>query len=109
MRVKKGVPLPETVEILASLGENIRLARLRRSVPMSLQAERAGVSRPTISMIEKGSPSVAIGSYVQVLVALGLERDLLKVAADDGLGRKLQDLNLPVRQRASKIGRGTRK
>jgi hypothetical protein len=53
-------------------------------------------------MIEKGAPSVALGNYVQVLVSLGLEKDLLKVAADDELGRALQDLNLSSRQRASK-------
>lgn len=99
---KKAVLFPKTITILEQFGENIKLARLRRNISSSLQAERAGISRPTLSMIEKGSPSVSLGNYVQVLVSLGMEKDLLKVAADDELGRTLQDLNLPIRQRASK-------
>lgn len=105
MGQKKTVILPKTMSILETFGDNIRLARLRRNISSSLQAERAGISRPILTMIEKGSPSVSFGSYVQVLVALGLEKDLLKVASDDELGRKLQDLNLPVRQRAPKKGK----
>ena len=99
---KKATLFPKTATILERFGENIRLARLRRNISTSLQAERAGISRPTLCMIEKGSPSVSLGNYVQVLVSLGLEKDLLNVAADDELGRTLQDLNLPHRQRASK-------
>ena len=57
-------------------------------------AARAGISRSTLWLIEKGDPGVAIGSYVQVLFVLGLERDLDKVATDDILGRKLQDAKL---------------
>ena len=105
MRVKKTALLPKTISILETFGENIRLARLRRNISSSLQAERAGISRPILMMIEKGSPSVSLGSYIQVLVSLGLEKDFLKVAADDELGRKLQDLNLPLRQRASQKGK----
>ena len=105
MGQKKKILFPKTVTILERFGENIKLARLRRNVSTSLQAERAGISRPTLAMIEKGSPSVSLGSYVQVLVSLGLEKDLLKVAADDEMGRTLQDLNLPMRQRASKKGK----
>ena len=104
MGQKKTALFPKSISILETLGENIRLARLRRNISSSLQAERAGISRPTLLMIEKGSPSVSMGSYVQVLVALGMEKDLLKIAADDELGRKLQDLNLPVRQRTPKKG-----
>jgi len=104
MGQKKTALFPKSISILETLGENIRLARLRRNISSSLQAERAGISRPTLLMIEKGSPSVSMGSYVQVLVALGMEKDLLKIAADDELGRKLQDLNLPVRQRTPKTG-----
>lgn len=102
MKQKKTELFPQTISILEALGENIRLARLRRNISSSLQAERAGISRPTLIMIEKGSPSVSLGSYVQVLVALGQEKDLLNVAADDELGRKLQDLKLPIRQRISR-------
>jgi DNA-binding XRE family transcriptional regulator len=65
-------------------------------------AERANISRPTLLSIEKGMPGVAIGSYAQVLFVLNLERDLLKVAADDILGRKLQDAELRVKERAPK-------
>jgi len=102
MSKKETALFPKTVKILETLGENLKLARLRRNVSAALQAERAGISRPTLTMIEKGSPSVSLGSYVQVLVALGLEKDLLQVAADDELGRKLQDLKLSVRRRAPK-------
>ena len=105
MAQKKNVLFPKTVSVLKRFGENIRLARLRRNISSTLQAERAGISRPTLTMIEKGAPSVSLGNYVQVLVSLGLEKDFLKVAADDELGRKLQDLNLPVRQRATRKDR----
>lgn len=102
MANRKTVLFPKTTAILERLGENIRLARLRRNISSSLQAERAGISRPTLAMIEKGSPSVSLGNYAQVLVSLGLQEDLLRVAAEDELGRTLQDLNLKVRRRASK-------
>ena len=105
MGQNKTALFPKTISILETFGENIRLARLRRNISSSLQAERAGISRPTLTMIEKGAPTVSLGSYIQVLVTLGLEKDLLKVAADDELGRKLQDLNLPVRQRAPRKGK----
>jgi len=99
---QNNILFPQARAILERMGENIRLARLRRNIPAALQAERAGISRPTLAMIEKGAPSVSLGSYVQVLTALGMDQDLLKVGADDELGRKLQDLNLPIRSRAAK-------
>jgi hypothetical protein len=43
-----------------------------------------------------------MGAYVQVLLAIGIVDDVLLIAKDDVLGRKLQDLNLPVRKRAPK-------
>ncbi len=85
---------PKTLRMLQQFGANIRLARLRRNVTAKLTAERAGISVVTLSQIERGAPTVALGNYVQVLVTLNLEKDILKVAADDELGRKLQDLGL---------------
>lgn len=105
MSKKATVILPQTQDILEQMGEQIRLARLRRHLSAELVAERAGLSRMTLSNIEKGSPSVAIGSYAAVLHALnGMDKDLLLVAKDDELGRKLQDLELPTRRRAPKKG-----
>ena len=105
MSKKATVVLPQTQEILNQMGEQIRLARVRRHLSAELVAERAGLSRVTLSNIEKGSPSVAIGSYAAVLHALnGMDKDLLLVAKDDELGRKLQDLELPTRRRAPKKG-----
>ena len=96
------VLLPKQQKLLEALGENLKLARLRRGFSAELVAERAGISRASLWAVEKGSPSVAMGIYVAVLNALSLENDLLKLAADDELGRKLQDLNLPLRARAPK-------
>ena len=65
-------------------------------------AERAGISRATLWAVEKGSPSVSMGAYMQVLFVLGLDEDILHVAADDELGRKLQDAELLTKKRAPK-------
>ena len=101
---KRGVAAsPKTAEILEQMGEQIKLARLRRRLSAELVAERAGISRATLWNVEKGSPSVAIGIYAAVLHALGnMDNDFLLVAKDDELGRILQDLELPVRRRAPK-------
>ena len=98
---KAVILLPQTQHLLAQMGEQIRLARLRRHISSELVAERARVSRATVTAVEKGSPSVAMGCYAAVLHALnGMDKDLLLVAKDDEFGRKLQDLELPVRRRA---------
>ena len=101
---KRGVTVsPKTVQMLEQMGEQIKLARLRRRLSAELVAERAGISRATLWNVEKGSPSVAIGIYASVLHALGnMDKDFLLVAKDDELGRTLQDLELPVRRRAPK-------
>ena len=83
------------------VGEQIRLARLRRNLSVAQVAERATCSPLTVSR-EKGVPTVAIGIYLRVLYALQLDDDILFLAKDDELGRALQDMNLPQRERASK-------
>lgn len=101
--MKKPILLfPATARKLQEMGKNIRLARLRRKLSAEQLALRAGISRSTLWMIEKGSPAVAIGAYAQVLFVLGLDNDLLSVGSDDELGRKLQDAQLEVKKRAPK-------
>lgn len=102
MKIKKNILLPKAQKILAELGVNIKLARLRRKLSTEQISERANISRMTLLSIEKGSAGVAMGNYLQVLFALGLEKDLLKVASDDELGRKLTDAKLLVKKRAPK-------
>lgn len=102
MTKKKTIILPKTRHILDEVGENIKLARLRRKFSSQQVAERANISRPTLIAIEKGKPTVSIGSYLLVLQVLGLEKDLLLVAKDDELGRKLQDASINTNYRAPK-------
>ena len=97
------VIMPKTLDILKTMGEQIKMARLRRNVPVKIVSERAGISRNTLWQIEKGNPSVAIGYYAAVLHALNnLDGDLLLVAKDDVLGKKLQDLEISAKKRVSR-------
>ena len=88
------LPLPQLRRLLQELGENIRLARLRRGFSATLLAERAGMDRKTLKRIELGDPGATLGAYANVLLCLGLEKDLSLIARDDLLGRKLQDAGL---------------
>lgn len=95
--------VPATENILKTMGEQIKLARLRRDLAAELVAERAGISRASLWKVESGNPAVAIGIYAAVLHALGnMDRDLTLVAKDDEMGRQMQDLNLMTRKRASR-------
>ena len=95
--------VPGTEDILKTMGEQIKLARLRRDLSAELVAERAGISRASLWKVESGNPSVAIGIYAAVLHALGnMDKDLALVAKDDAMGRQMQDLDLLIRKRASR-------
>ncbi|MGR3972726.1 helix-turn-helix domain-containing protein [Shewanella sp. 1180_01] len=85
---------PRDMKILHNLGENIMLAMKRRGISQEMMFNRTGISKPTLRKITKGDPSVSMGHYVNVLAVLGLLEDLGKVALDDELGRKLQDIEL---------------
>ena len=92
---KKTTPqTPKLAALLRGLGENIRLARLRRNLSATMLAERAGMTRMTLASIEKGEPTVSLGAYANTLFSLGLEQDLSQLAKDDEFGRKLQDAGL---------------
>ncbi len=89
----KVMPRPLT-QALSLLGERIMLARKRRRLSMQDIADRACVTRFTVSKVEHGDPTVAMGIYARVLYALNLENDLSLLAKDDQLGRDLQDAEL---------------
>ena len=92
---RKIAPLSFALEdILKVLGENIKLARLRRKITTTMLAERAGMGRITLRKVEQGNSGVTLGAYASVLFCLGLEKDLLLIGKDDPLGRRLQDAAL---------------
>lgn len=102
MPKKSPVLLPKSQRLLGTVGEQIRLARLRRKYSSEQVAERANIGRSTLSRIEQGDAGVSIGNYFNVLRVLGLEQDFLLLARDDIMGRKIQDAGLKQRNRAPK-------
>ena len=97
-----GTLLERLIEKMQTVGEQIKLARLRRNLSMAQVADRATCSPLTVARVEQGSPSVSMGIYLRVLYALQLDDDILLLAQKDELGRALQDLSLKHRERASK-------
>jgi transcriptional regulator with XRE-family HTH domain len=94
--------LPRISRLLRGYGQNLQLARLRRRYSAETVAQRAGISRKTLSKVEKGDSAVALGIYARVMQVLRLEEDLAKLAVEDPLGRKLQDTALSPKRRAPK-------
>ena len=92
--------LPALARILGNFGERLKAARLRRRYSADMVAQRAGIARATLSRMEQGDPGVSFGNYARVMQVLRLEQDLNRLAADDELGRKLQDAEIGTRARA---------
>jgi len=92
--------LPKHARQLSTLGENLKLARLRRCLSAEMVAQRAGISRATLHKIEKGTPSVAMGNYFMVLHVLGISEDFGHLAANDDFGHDLMDNLLFAKGRA---------
>lgn len=93
---------PSQSRLLRALGQRLREARLRRRFTVTQVAERAAVSRPTLNKVEQGDAAVTMGTYLRVLAVLGLEKDMDLLAAEDPVGRRLQDAELSVPRRAPK-------
>jgi hypothetical protein len=103
------LPLP-VVRALRKLGQDIHDARVRRRIPTSIMAQRASISRMTLNKIEKGEPTVALGSYATALFILGLTDKLGELAdiKNDALGLELEEERLPQRIRRSKKSKSTK-
>jgi transcriptional regulator with XRE-family HTH domain len=91
---KPPVIFPQEQRLLSDLGERLKLARKRRKLSNAVVAQRAGVSRTSVYKVEAGDAGATLGTYLRVLAVLGLEGDVNSLAADDKVGRKLQDLAL---------------
>lgn len=75
---------PAAVEdALRRLGGHIRTARLRRKLRIEDVAERIGVSRFTVSDLEKGKPGTSAAAYFGALWALGLIEHAAELADPD--------------------------
>ena len=93
---------PQEQRLLSQLGERLKLARLRRKLSNAVVAQRAGISRTSLYKVEAGDPRATLGTYLRVLAVLGLEGDINALAADDKVGRKLQDLALEPSRSSSR-------
>lgn len=91
---RQNVIFPAADRALRTLGENLRLARRRRKITAQMMAERANLSLMTLRAIERGSPKVSMSHYMSVIFCLGFQEDMARVAANDALGRDLQDAEL---------------
>ena len=84
---------------LKALGERLRAARLRRRMTQAVVAARVGVSKQTVAKLESGNPTTSLATTLRVLQVLGLGQDIDRLAAEDELGRTLQDLAQPAAPR----------
>jgi len=92
--MKQPVLLPKIQRQLKIIGENIKLARLRRKFSLEQVSERANISVDCLNDVENGKSNITLSVYVSILHVLGLENDIYNIAKDDILGRKLQDIEL---------------
>ena len=103
---EKPILFPRHQRLLAEMGERLKLARKRRKLTTTQVAERAGISRSTLYLLESGEANSSLGTLLQVLVALKLEQDLATIGKDDLLGQKLIDAGLLGRSnRQTRTGR----
>ena len=87
---------------LRKLGQDISAARRRRRLTMVMVAERAMISRTTLTSVEQGDAGVSMGIYATVLFVLGMGERIGQLAdpRSDDVGQALEAERLPRRVRA---------
>ena len=91
--VERYQPDPVAENALRGLGDDIVSWRKLHLLTQEQLAQRAGVSRPVVTRLERGEEGVGIGALMRVLVVLGVENDIL-AALDpyqSRFGRELAD------------------
>ena len=103
MGIKNTLPI-QAAERTKELGHRVRLARIRRGLSIAEVAEKAGINRNTLNALELGKSGIALGAFVTVLWALGLDKTLDAVAHPDAdiHGKTLEASRRPARVRKSK-------
>lgn len=91
-----------TTLLIEKIGSRIKKARLRRNIRAEQLAERAGISKGTLSAIEKGKSTVSFGAFAAVLCALDMEKDLEYIAMDEEGKQQYGEGNMWNRKRATK-------
>lgn len=79
--------LPQARDAARLLGTQVAAARRHRRWTAARVAEQAGISLPTLRKVERGDPTVALGTVLEVAVLVGVplfgvEADRLGEAAD---------------------------
>lgn len=69
-------------QLLLQLGGRLKRARVKQGLTTTQMAERAGISRMTLSAIEAGEPTPTMGSYLRVMSVLQVSKDLVLLASD---------------------------
>lgn len=93
---------PRQQQQAEALGRRLELARLRRRVPQTEMAARMGIARSTLIKLEKGDVRVGLSVLLRALDVLGLAPDIDRIAAEDEIGRRLEDVRLSRSPRASR-------
>jgi transcriptional regulator with XRE-family HTH domain len=95
---------PVSAEALRILGSSIRAGRLRRHWTVENLAERVGVSSPTMVKVERGDPTVAVGTMFEAAALVGVT--LFEVADDEraryGLLKRTELALLPATARPAR-------
>lgn len=94
---------PDAARALASLGEHLALARVRRNESQRIWAQRIGVSVPTLIRMERGDASVGMGVYAKALWKIGLVGKLGEIARPEHDLRALEtEVRAIKRKRAAR-------
>ena len=100
MRLTSSSKLPARVkQALKKLGSDINEARRRRGISTITMSQKAKISRPTLTRVEKGDATVSLGGYASVLFVLGMTERIAEIAdiAHDQIGLEIERKALPQR------------